>query len=485
MANARESVYLEQQDVIILGAGSAGTMVAEGCARLGFKTLLVDKSADALKKGISQQCIQRAAWQQAAAKVYAISQAEQFGLNANCSPVDLGRVNDYVRQVLSQIQTVEDNNAFSKMGGAFFSGQPKFIDDRSIQLNHRRVSAKYFVIATGSRTYIPPIPGLEQTGFITSDTLLNKLHLPKKIIILGAGNTGLEFAQIFTRLGSQVIVIEKQDQILSGQDPELTSIIKSQLEKEGIQFLTGLDILQIEQHNQYKVLHCQDKHLDTFTIACHELMLATGKKSNCTNLNLTAASVDYFADGIFVDKRLRTSQKHIYALGDVIRSHFKHTHTSEYQANIVMSNIAFHIPARANYRKMPMVLHTDPEFAHIGYTEQQALHIYGNRIKVLRYSFSRNEKAIAMNAAMGLTKFIVKGKKIIGASIVGPEAGELITEVALGMQLGASLSEIASTIHPYPSLARVNKRTVSTLLNQFIVNPRIKRAVTWLNKVLI
>lgn len=471
-------------DIVVIGGGAGGLTVASGCLQLGLKVALIEKSrvlgGDCLHYG----CVPSKSLLHVARVAHDIRNAKTVGLNAALVPVDLGRVNEYVAEVVGKIQQHDDPDRFRKMGGSVLFGQGQFVDANTFKVEGQTIRAKKFVIATGAGPFVPEIPGLKEAGFLTNETVFSQLHLPKKLIILGGGPTGLEMAQAFARLGSQVTVLELAERILPREDATLASALKRYLEQDGVQFYTRTNVKEVQVINQRKVVICEDAAKERFTLDANEILVAIGRRPHVSDLQLSAAGVDYLADGILVDRRLRTSQKNIYALGDVIRCPYKMTHVAEYQAGVVIANLVFKLPKKVTYELVPRVIYTDPEMAQVGLTEQQAIQQKIKNLKVLTFDFKDIDRALTENQGKGQAKLIVKKNQILGASYLGPHAGDLIAEIGLAIQAGARLNDLSATIHAYPTYAQINRRIANTYFGEKLFGTRVKKLVQFLQKLL-
>jgi len=467
-----------KRDLVIIGGGAGGLVVASVAAQLGLNVTLIEKEEKLGGDCLHYGCVPSKTLIQAAKVASLMRRGEEFGLPAIKPEVDLAKVNAHVKSVIEHIQQHDDPNRFRDYGCDVLFGQAEFIDAHSIKINGQIIHSKRFVIATGSRAFVPPIDGLEAVGYLTNTDIFSLQSLPQHLLVLGGGPIGLEMAQAFQRLGSQVSVVERLPHILPQEDPEVADALQQKLAAEGVRFYMGISAEQVAEEDGRKKVYCSNN----LTLECEQILVAVGRRPNTENLGLDKAGVKVTAKGIVIDRRMRTSQKHIYALGDVCGP-FPFTHMAEYQAGIVISNAIFRFPKKTDYRVVPWVTYTDPELARVGLTEQQAKQ-QGIEPTVLRFDFNDIDRALAEVETTGFSKLITYKGKILGASILGPHAGELIHEIVLAMQTGIKLSEISATIHAYPTLAQIHRRTVNSLYAPKLFSQRTRKVVKWINRLL-
>lgn len=471
-------------DLIVLGGGTSGFIVAIGALRLGLKVTLVEKN-QARFGGLSLQsgCVPSKTILHIAHTAHQLRQAKNYGIDSHIFPTDLNRINEYINKVCLNIATqeaAEMQQIFQQLGGMIIYGQPEFVDAHTININNQPINAKRFVIATGSRPLFPAIKGLESIGYITNDEVFNQEKLWNKLIILGGRPSAIEFAQAYARLGSKVAIIVRGDSMLPQEDPELVNKIKDVLLAEGIEIFLNTKVQCAYSQRKHKVLECVHDSGEVFTVSGDEVLVALGRRPNVEGLGLENAGVIYAEDGIIVDRKLKTSRKNIYALGDVIRSPYKLTHIAEYQASILLSNMLFRYPAKVKYQGFPYVIFTDPEYAHVGLTEMQAREQGYKHLEIFRFDFKDLDSAIIKDSQFGMIKVVTSKGKILGASILGPHAGNLISEWGLALNMGARLSDVAATIHAYPTLAQINRRVASKQVAKGFFSPRNKALVSFM-----
>ncbi|GMQ88265.1 MAG: FAD-dependent oxidoreductase [Gammaproteobacteria bacterium] len=467
-----------KRDLVIIGGGAGGLVVASVASQLGLKVTLIEKreklGGDCLHTG----CVPSKTLIQAAKVASLMRRAGEFGLEPVTPRVDLGKVNGHVQSVIDQIQPHDDPERFRAYGCEVLFGHAEFMDAHTVRVNDQQIRGRRFLIATGSQPLIPPIDGLEEAGYLTNESLFSLRELPQRLLVLGGGPIGLEMAQAFARLGSKVSVVERLPHLLPQEDPEIADILKERLAAEGIDVCTSTGAERVTRQGDTRRVECSGG----IALEADQVLVAVGRLPCVENLGLETAGVEFDARGIRVDKRMRTSQKHIYACGDVCGP-YPFTHMAEYQAGIVISNVVFRFPKKVDYRVVPWVTYTDPELARVGLTEQQARE-QGIVATVLRFPFKDIDRALAEVETCGLTKFVVHKGKLLGASILGPHAGELIHEIVLAMKTGAGIGDISATIHAYPTLAQIHRRTVNTWYGAKLFSARTRRLVRWINRLI-
>ena len=466
---------MEKFDIIIIGAGSAGLTVTSGAAQLGLKTLLIEQEkmgGDCLNWG----CVPSKSLIHAAKVMHLKRTANRFGLKEADEKVNLKKVMDYVRYVIKQIEPNDSAERFRKLGAKVIMGKASFVDKHTIKVGNKTFRGKKIVIASGSRSFTPPIPGLKD--YQDHKTVFNMKTLPKKLLVMGGGPIGMEMAQAFHRLGSNVTVIQRST-ILNKEDPDVSKYVKKLLEKEGLTILEKTTAEKVEKKGKQKLVTLNikgKKKTQTFD----DIIVAIGRKPNVEGLNLEAAEIKYNKKGIPTDNKMRTNVKHIYAIGD-ITGPYLFTHTAGYQGGIAIANAVLHFPKKASYKVIPWVTYLDPEVAHVGATEEQ---LKNTEYKVIKHPFNKVDRAICEDEKDGFVKLLVSNKgKILGVTIVGPHAGEIISEYILAMQAGVKLSTIAGTIHPYPTLAEANKMAAGKFYSEKLFNPKMRKIVKILNKI--
>jgi pyruvate/2-oxoglutarate dehydrogenase complex dihydrolipoamide dehydrogenase (E3) component len=468
----------KSNDLVVIGGGAGGLVVASVAAQLGLRVALIEKTprlgGDCLHTG----CVPSKTLIRTARVISLMRRGAEFGLDAVSPRVDLGRISDHVHAVIGHIQQHDDPERFRGYGCEVLFGHAAFTDPYTVEVNGQRLRSRRFVIATGSRPAVPRITGLDAVDYLTNESIFNLRELPRHLVVLGGGPIGVELAQAFARLGSTVSLVERLPELLPHEDPEVATLLRQRLVSEGIRILTATEVQRVYTEGHDVHVECSGGH----RLQADKLLVATGRQANVDRLGLDAAGVDHNARGVTVDRRLRTSRKHIFACGDVCGP-YQFTHMAEYQAGIVISNAVFRFPKKTDYRVVPRVTYSDPELAHVGMTLQEAA-ARGIEAKVLSFPFNGIDRALAEVEPYGLSKFVTHKGRLLGATILGAHAGELIHEVALAMHTGATLRDLSATIHAYPTLAQIHRRTANSGLSGTLFSSGTRRVVKWINRLL-
>lgn len=466
---------MAKYDIVVIGGGAAGLSVATGAVKFGLKTALIDRDklgGDCLYYG----CVPSKTLIHTAKVASLIRRAPEFGLDETSLSLDFGKVTDHVWEVINTIGEHDDPERFRKMGVDVIFGEASFISSNAIEIDGKTIESSKFVISTGSRSLVPPVDGLSETGYLTHVEVFSMKQLPGSLTVIGGGPIGMELSQAFARLGSNVTVIEMMDHILPLEDEDVSSELLSHLEKEGIRFYTGTKALKAFRENGKKVL-IVEKGGEEHRIETDEILVAAGRTPNVEKLNPEAAGVEYDRKGIVVNESLRTTAKNIWACGDVAGPYL-FTHMAEYQAGVVVRNALLRLPAKVDYSVVPWTTFTDPEVAHVGLNEKEA-EKKGIKYKVFKKPFGEIDRAVTEEEGVGFIKIITSGwrGRIIGAQIIGPSAGELLPELTLAIRKKMTVKDISSTIHVYPTLALGTRQTADIYLrDKFESSP-------WLQKI--
>ena len=464
-------------DIGIIGGGAAGLTVAAGAAQLGAKTLLIEKEnalgGDCLHYG----CVPSKILIRTAHVYHLMKNASKFGLpDADIPPVDYRDVVKRIQEVINTIQKHDSEERFCGLGAKVEFGQPAFTDEHTIQLNGQKVSAKNWVIATGSSPSIPPIEGLNRTTYITNKDIFSLDHLPESTIVLGAGPIATEMAQAFNRLGTRVTVVQRSGQILSKEDKDMADGVMDVLSREGVTFCLDTSVLGVRDLGKEKEVSIKIKDGEERQIKAEMLLIAMGRTPNLEGLNLEKVGVEYDRRGIKVDNRLRTAQKHIFAAGDVT-GQYQFTHAAGYEGGIVISNAIFHLPRKVDYTFLPWCTYSDPELASVGLNEKRAEKA-GIKYSTWIEEFKDNDRSLAEGEETGKIKMILDEKeKPLGVQILGPRGGELLGEWIAVMNGKIKLSTLASAIHPYPTLGEINKRVAGTFFSQKLFSEKVRKGL--------
>jgi pyruvate/2-oxoglutarate dehydrogenase complex dihydrolipoamide dehydrogenase (E3) component len=464
-------------DLGILGGGSGGLTVASGAAQLGAKTLLVEKEEKLGGDCLHFGCVPSKTLIHTAHVYHLMKNAKEFGLPAvEVKPVDFREVAKRVRSVIQVIQKHDSEERFCKLGAKVEFGTPVFKDDHTIDLNGKTLSAKNWVIATGSSSAIPPVPGLGETPYLTNRDLFSFDRLPASMNILGAGPIAAEMAQAFNRLGTRVSVIQRSGQILSNEDKDLADGVMEVLKAEGVRFYLNTSILGARDLGTERELVIQTKGAEPLSLKAERILVALGREANLKGLNLEGIGLPYDEKGLKLDARLRTGHKHIYGAGDVTGTH-QFTHAAGYEGSIVVSNAVFHLPRKVDYTYLPWCTYTHPELASIGMNEKRAK-AAGIEYDLWVEEFKDNDRSLAEGELVGRIKMLLNKKgKPIGVQILGPRAGDLVSEWVAALNGGVKPMTLASAVHPYPTLGEINKKVAGTYLSSRIFSERIKKGL--------
>ena len=467
-------------DICVIGAGSGGLSVAASAAAFGVSVVLVEKDkmgGDCLNYG----CVPSKALISAAKHVHAIHEGVEFGIKTGGEiNVNMRKVHDHIHQAIAAIAPNDSVERFTALGVKVIQSAGKFIDKKTLQAGEYTIKARRFVIATGSSAFIPPIPGLEQVDFFTNENIFDNKRKLNHLIVIGGGPIGLELAQAHLRLGSRVTVIEGL-KALGKDDPELTAIVLEKLRFEGMDIREQTTVTAIERRGKTRVrLRLKTQNGEDVVDGSH-LLVATGRAVNVEGIGLDEAGVDYDRKGINVSNALRTSNRQIYAIGDVAGG-LQFTHVAGYHAGLVIRGLLFRKKAVPDNHIIPWATFTDPELAHVGMDEYLAKEKFG-KIHVLRWPYHENDRAIAERKTTGMIKLVASKKgKILGASIVGHNAGEMINIWSLAISKKMSLRDVTAYISPYPTMSEIGKRAAVSYYVPMTRKPYIRSLINFLQK---
>ena len=463
-------------DICIIGAGSGGLSVAAGAAQMGAKVILFEghkMGGDCLNTG----CVPSKALLAAGKAAYYGQGKAEMGVTGSVT-VDFAKAKDHVRDTIETIAPHDSVERFESLGVTVISETAQFASSKEVISTTYRVQARYFVIATGSTAFVPPIDGLSTTPYWTNETLFQESEKPEHLAIIGGGPIGIEMAQAHRRLGCDVTVIEAM-RLLPRDDEALVDILRDKLTDEGIVICENSAVSAVSRKDKATQITLQNGQV----ISASHLLIAAGRRPNIDSLNLFSAGVTFNKMGIITDRRLRTSKKHIFAIGDVAgRQQF--THIAGYHAGIIIRNMLFKLPARISDKAVPWVTYTDPELAHVGLSKSDAIEQYGERhITQLEWPLLENDRAIAEKRTEGLIRVIVTKKgHILGASILAPHAGEMIASWSLAISEGLKIGAMASAIAPYPTYGEASKRVAGSFFTPSLFSARTRAIVSRLVK---
>ena len=456
-------------DLAIIGAGSAGLSVAAAAGQFGERVVLFEKAemgGDCLNVG----CVPSKALIASAKYAQAQRASAPFGIAASEPHVDYVKVMQHVQSVIAKIAPNDSVERFESLGVKVVQAAAKFVSPKSIEANGERFEARRFVIATGSRAGVPPIPGLADVPYLTNETLFKNRTIPSHLIVIGGGPIGLEMAQAHRRLGAKVTVLEAL-KALAKDDPELSAVVIDNLRGEGVDLRENVAIERVRKSKLGVAVLLKDGT----AIEGSHILVAAGRLPNVEGLGLEAAGIAYDKRGIQVDSGLRTTNRRAYAAGDIAGG-LQFTHVAGYHAGLIIRNALFRLPVKNRTDIIPWVTYTDPELAHVGLSESEARKSHGNAIKVLRWNFAENDRAQTEGKTAGLIKVIIsKGGVVLGAGIAGPQAGELIAPFALAVTQKIKISAFANLVLPYPTLSEIGKRAAITNYAGLAQKPAIRR----------
>ncbi|MEM9357531.1 MAG: FAD-dependent oxidoreductase [Pseudomonadota bacterium] len=467
-------------DICVIGAGSGGLSVAAAAAAFGRKVVLLEKhkmGGDCLNYG----CVPSKALLAAGKRAQIMRSSGDFGIAPTEPTVDFAAVNKHVKSVIAAIEPNDSVERFTGLGVRVIQAAGKFVDKSTVQAGEYLIKARRFVIATGSSPFVPPIPGLDTVPYFTNETLFDNTTRPDHLIIVGAGPIGLEMAQAHRRLGSKVTVVEGA-KALAKDDPELTKVVLHQLRDEGIDILEGSLVQEVLPGRAETVQVKYKSEAGEATIEGSHLLMAVGRKPNIDDLGLEAAGIKFERTGISVDAGMITSNRKVFAIGDCAGG-LQFTHVANYHAGIVIRRALFQMPAKANDNVIPWVTYTEPELAHCGMSEEQAREEYPV-VNVLRWPYHENDRAQATRATEGLVKVLTdKRGRILGASIVGDNAGELIQMWSLAISQKMKIKAMTEWVSPYPTLSEINKRAAYRYFGAAAGSAMVRTAINWLTKL--
>jgi pyruvate/2-oxoglutarate dehydrogenase complex dihydrolipoamide dehydrogenase (E3) component len=464
-------------DIGILGGGSAGLTVAAGAAQFGARTLLIEKEKALGGDCLHYGCVPSKTLIRTAHVYHMMKNAERFGLpRAEMKAVDYREVANRIQSVIDTIQKHDSEERFCSLGAKVEFGDPVFSDEHSVRLSGKTFSAKNWVIATGSSPEIPPIEGIAGTPYITNKEIFSLESLPSSMIVIGAGPISIEMAQAFCRLGSKVSVIQRSNQILSKEDKDMADMVMNVMASEGVIFHLNSSVLNARDLGSEREVVIKNHEGKTVSLRAERMLIALGRQANLAGLGLEDISLQFDKKGLKLDNRLRTNHKHIFGAGDVTGEHL-FTHAAGYEGGIVLSNAILHLPRKADYTNLPWCTYTDPELASIGMNEKRAKEA-GINYTVWAEEFRANDRSLAEGEEVGKVKLLLDAKeKPIGIQILGPQAGELLSEWVAIMNGGMKLSSLASAVHPYPTLGEINKRVVGNFFAGKIFSEKVKKAL--------
>lgn len=468
-------------DLCVIGAGSGGLSVASAAAQLGLKVVLIEKGemgGDCLNSG----CVPSKSLIAAAKRAHLMRTTRPFGITPTSPVVNHRAVNAHVQGVIAAIAPNDSVERFTGLGVRVIRAPAGFADAATVVAGDTAVRARRFVVATGSSPAIPPIPGLDAVAYFTNETIFRNIDKLDHLIVIGGGPIGLELAQAHLRLGSKVTVLEAM-KALGKDDDELVAPLLKALREEGLVIREGAQVERIEPREGGGIRVRVLAGGEALAVEGTHLLVATGRKPNLEGLDLDAAGIKFDRRGIKVDSGLRTTNRRVYAIGDVAGS-LQFTHVANYHAGIVIRRAVFRVPAKVNEGLVPWVTFTDPELAQVGLSEDAARKRYGQRISVLRWPFAENDRAQAERRTEGFVKVVMlPSGRILGATMLAEHAGELIQTWGLAVSSRLGIKAMADTIVPYPTLSEVNKRAAQTFFLPKLAHPTVRRIARFLTQL--
>jgi len=470
-------------DLCVIGAGSAGLSMAYGAAHLDRSVVLfegAEMGGDCLNHG----CVPSKAILKAGKMAQAQRSGAKFGIQPVEPKVDWEAVKAHIADVIATIAPVDSVERYEGFGTTVISEYAQFVDANTVESASARVRAKRFVVAVGSRASAPPIPGLDSVDYATNENIFSLKDFPSHLLVIGAGPIGLEMGQTFRRLGAEVTIIDIAPP-LGRNEPEQAKVLVEALEDEGVAFHAPVMTKEIRKSAKGVEVELEDGTV----IKGSHLLVAAGRAPAVENLGLEAAGVKFDRRGIEVDDNLRTSNKKVYAAGDVVKNMGGLTHIAGFHAGQLVKNFYFMPPvlgrlfSKATINRLPAAIYTSPELASIGLTEAAAREKHGDSIRTVHFDFDENDRAIAERSTRGGVKIVATSKgKILGGSVLGEQAGEIIHMLSVAMTNGVKISGLAQIISPYPTRSEAVKRAASSWYTAQVFGPKAKSLAAFLTK---
>ncbi|MGM0661411.1 MAG: dihydrolipoyl dehydrogenase family protein [Pseudomonadota bacterium] len=459
-----------ETDLLVIGAGSGGLSVAAGAVQMGASVVLLEghrMGGDCLNYG----CVPSKALIASGKAAYAQSHAAQYGVADVTPQVDYAAAKGHVAGVIAQIEPTDSVERFEGLGVRVIQQYGAFISPRKVQTGDHVITARRVILATGSSPLVPPIPGLDTVPFETNETIFALRERPDHLLIIGGGPIGMEMAQAHRRLGSEVTVIEGAS-VLGQDDPETAQVIRDQFAAEGITIEEGAMAAEIRGQAGAIEVEAKDGRVFKGT----HLLVAVGRRTNTDRLNLQAAGIETSGRGIKVDASMRTTNRRVYAIGDVAGG-LQFTHMAGYHAGLIIRQALLGLPAKERTDHVPWCTYTQPELAQVGLTEAAARKRHGGNLEVVRFEYAHNDRAIAERKTAGLIKVMVVRGRPVGASIAGEQAGELIGFWAFVLANGLKMKHVAGMVAPYPTLGEINKRVAGAYFSPRLFDSRFVKNV--------
>ncbi|MYL38694.1 dihydrolipoyl dehydrogenase family protein [Halobacillus litoralis] len=461
--------------IAVIGGGSGGLTVAAGAASFGARTALIERKSQLGGDCLHYGCMPSKALIQAAKEVHTTSQYQTF------SSEDYDRLfsgaMDRVAEAVEDVQNHDSKDRFIDMGIDLYEAEAVFQDPHTLNIDGKTITAKRIVIATGSSPFIPPIPGVDDVEYLTNETIFSLRKRPASMVVIGGGIIGIELSQAMSRLGVDVTVLEGNDTILANEDEEIAGTAQQTASRE-LSILTNAKADRIEKTQAgVKVFYTKDGVENT--LEAEQLLVATGRKANTDRLGLDNAGVQTEKGAVAVNASLKTTQPHIYAVGDCNGS-MPFTHVAGMEGKIAVSNAVLGLSRKASYEKIPWVVYTTPEIYHLGLTEKEAQEKYGDKLLVFKTKLENNDRFMAERNTTGLVKILTTSRgRIVGAHAVGEGAGEWMQEVGTVQALNKKFQSISNIIHPYPARNNVVSQTSDLYWREKLFGSRVNDLIQW------
>jgi pyruvate/2-oxoglutarate dehydrogenase complex dihydrolipoamide dehydrogenase (E3) component len=464
-------------DICVIGAGSGGLSVAAGAAQLGQKVVLIEKhkmGGDCLNTG----CVPSKALIAAAHRAHIMRTSAPFGVTAGPPQIDYAKAMAHVQEVIAEIEPHDSVERFEGLGCTVILGEARFLDPATVEVGGKHIKARRFVVATGSRAFVPPIAGLSGTPYLTNETLWENRVAPSHLIVIGGGPIGLEMAQAHVRLGCKVTVLEGRT-ILPKDDQELTAIVRTALTRDGVILRENATVTRTEKTSSGVAVFIKSAAGEEIIEGSH-ILIAAGRRPNVEGMGLENAGIKFSAKGVEVDSGLVTTNRKVFAIGDVAGG-LQFTHVAGYHAGLVIRRALFRVPAKNETRAIPWCTYTDPELAHVGLTEAAAKEQMSG-VKTVRWNVAENDRAHAERIHEGLIKVVLdRSARIVGASIAAPHAGDLILPWVMAVQNRMKIGAFTGIVAPYPTLGEVSKRVAGSYYTPTLFSGRTRALVKLLS----
>lgn len=473
-------------DICVIGAGAGGLSVAAGASQMGANVVLIEKGemgGECLNSG----CVPSKALLSAAKAAQSARRAARFGVKTGKVSVKGKAAFLHIRDAIAAIAPNDSQDRFEKLGVTVLRENATFTAPDCVRAGETEVHAKYFVVATGSHAFVPPIEGMAALDPLTTDTVFGLNAIPQHLIVIGAGAVGCEMAQAFRGLGAEVTLLEGAH-VLALEDEDAAEVVRTRLLEDGVVIHENARVSLARGTPDAPEVVVEDLSGRSHIVAGSHILVAAGRRASVMGLGLERAGVDFSPQGIEVDRRLRSiANRRIFAVGDVAQvvdaPAPRLTHVAGYHAGVVIKNALFKLPAKVNHDRIPHVVYTDPELAQVGWTEAQARARLGNTVKVFKAEFNENDRALCEGETEGFVKALVGPRgKILGCTIVGPGAGELIAPWTLAMEKGLKIGALAATVAPYPTFGEISKRAAGQYFTPSLYGLRVRAFVRFMLK---